>query len=718
MVLAGALAAVAVAGAGDDAAGRERRLLAVLQSGAPAAEKAITCKRLALCGSGEAVPALAPLLADPQLASWARIALEAIPDPAADAALCQALGSLRGRLLVGAINSLGVRRPAAAVPALARKLGDPDPEVAAAAAVALGRIGGETAAGLLEPLLATAPAGVRPAVAEGGVLCAERLLADGKAAAALALYEAVRAADASPPRTLEATRGAILARGAAGIPLLLEQLRSPDKASFRLGLRVARELPGPEVTAALAAEWDRCPPERREPLLLALADRGGAAAVPVARQALREGTAELQAAAIGVLERSGDPAAVPALVAAATGAAAAPAEAAKLALGRLPGPAVDAAALGLLESADPAARRTAAGLVAQRRVAGAVPALTKAAGDPDPAVAVAAIRALGELAGDAELPWLAAFLTTTTAPAAREAAEQAAAALCTRQAAARARSIVIRAARYGDLPNGPSADVTAKVAALAKGGALAIEASNRNFGDPAGGVVKRLRIDYTVDGAAESKTVAEGETLALGTGAAPAATVDALCAALAAAPAAAQPSFLRLLRVARGAAALAAVRDAATGGSPELRDAAVPVLCDWPTPDALPELTRLAKESTDLRTRILALRGAIRLIPLQDAPPARMTAALAEALAAAPRNEEKKLALAALGGIATTDALALATGCLTDPGLREEACLAAVAVAEKMASPRPAAVAEAMARVAAATANPQLATRARAAAGR
>jgi hypothetical protein len=37
-----------------------------------------------------AVPALAALLTDEQLAAWARIALEAIPDPAADQALREA----------------------------------------------------------------------------------------------------------------------------------------------------------------------------------------------------------------------------------------------------------------------------------------------------------------------------------------------------------------------------------------------------------------------------------------------------------------------------------------------------------------------------------------------------------------------------------------------------------------------------------------------------
>ena len=71
---------------------KEQKLIAILQSDAAPAEKAIPCKQLAVCGTAACVPALAPLLANPELASWARIALEAIGDPAADAALREARG--------------------------------------------------------------------------------------------------------------------------------------------------------------------------------------------------------------------------------------------------------------------------------------------------------------------------------------------------------------------------------------------------------------------------------------------------------------------------------------------------------------------------------------------------------------------------------------------------------------------------------------------------
>src|SRR2546423_9152801 len=58
----------------ESSAEKQRELIRMLKSNAPPEEKAIACKRLAIYGGKEAVPALAPLLSDADLASWARIA--------------------------------------------------------------------------------------------------------------------------------------------------------------------------------------------------------------------------------------------------------------------------------------------------------------------------------------------------------------------------------------------------------------------------------------------------------------------------------------------------------------------------------------------------------------------------------------------------------------------------------------------------------------------
>src|SRR5437667_6096246 len=187
----------AILGADDrtSRAEKERKLIAVLQSDAPAQEKAIPCKQLAIYGTKEAVPALAALLSNPQLASWARIALEAIPDPAADEALRKAMGKVQGLLLTGVINSIGVRHDAKAVGGLIDKLKDADAQVASAAAEALGHIGGKQAAKALEQFLGNATGEVRASVAYGCIMCAEKFLADGNSSEAMRLYDRLRQAD-------------------------------------------------------------------------------------------------------------------------------------------------------------------------------------------------------------------------------------------------------------------------------------------------------------------------------------------------------------------------------------------------------------------------------------------------------------------------------------------------------------------------------------------
>ena len=419
-----------------DAGDKEAKLIAVLQSDAPPAEKAMVCRHLAVCGTKAAVPALAALLSNKDLASWARIGLEPISDPAVDEALREAVGKLQGRLLIGVINSIGIRRDPKAVETLAAKLKDADAEVASAAAEALGRIGGEPAAKVLEPPLADAPAAVRPSVAYGCILVAERFLTDKKADEAVKLYDAVRKADVPKQRILEATRGAILARGAAGVPLLVEQLKSADKGLFAIALRTARELPGSEATDALVAEFGKATPERQPLLLMALADRGDAKAVPAALEAAKSGPTKVRVVAMGLLERIGNASCVPVLLDAALDADAELVQAAKAALARLPGQDVDPDVQARLAKASGKMRQALIELAAQRRIEAALPAIVASAEDPDAGVRGAAIDAIGALGGEKQVADLAKLIEKANDPKAQAGLEKALTAISARAGAA------------------------------------------------------------------------------------------------------------------------------------------------------------------------------------------------------------------------------------------------------------------------------------------
>jgi HEAT repeat protein len=380
-----------------------RNAISILKSSTEPAQKAMTCKWLAVYGNQDAVPALSPLLADPQLSSWARIALEVIPGPAADAALRDAMSKVQGKLLVGVINSIGVRHDAKAVNGLIAKLKEADVEVASAAAVALGRIGGDRAAGALEQALANSTLGIRSAAAQGCILCAEHFLAEKKSAKATRLYDTLRKTDLPKQRILEATRGAILARQSDGLPLLLETLRSSDQAIFGIGLRTARELPGRAVTEALAAELGKSHPDRQGPLFLALADRNDAAVLPAVLATAQSGPKNLRLVAIGVMVRLGNFACVPVLLDAVAESDAELVQAAKAALAGLPGKEVDDRVAARLPQVTGNTRRALVEIAGQRHVAAALPELLKAANDTDHAMRAAGVRAVGESVNAADL---------------------------------------------------------------------------------------------------------------------------------------------------------------------------------------------------------------------------------------------------------------------------------------------------------------------------
>ncbi|MEY4245456.1 MAG: hypothetical protein RLZZ245_3041 [Verrucomicrobiota bacterium] len=74
--------------------------------------------------------------------------------------------------------------------------------------------------------------------------------------------------------------------------------------------------------------------------------------------------------------------------------------------------------------------------------------------------------------------------------------------------------LVIRNAVYGDLANNAVVNVTQKVADWVED-SLKVEATAENFGDPANGIEKQLKVDYTLDGVDASEIVEESKILKL-----------------------------------------------------------------------------------------------------------------------------------------------------------------------------------------------------------
>lgn len=417
---------------------KEQESLAVLRSTAAEAEKAAACKRLAVHGTAASAGDLAALLSNDHLASSARIALEAIPGAEIDAVLRTSAGSLSGRLLVGVINTIGVRRDGGAVRLLESRLTDADAEVAAAAAAALARIGSPEAA----TALTKAAASGRDAMVAACLDAGERLRLAGNATAAIAACEAVRAlGDAvSEHRRAQATRTVILAKAREGLPLMLESLRGPSKRLFNMGLSVSRELEdGPQAGAidlALVDEAAKLQGERAALVLTAVADRNadGSAGEALVKKVLAVATGSdkpARIAAIEALGRIGNAAVIDPLLEAATDADPQVAGAARAAAAALPGDAVDRLILGKLSAADARLLPVVAGIVGDRRIA-AVKELAPLVSHGDAAVRKAAVESLGAVI---DLPNLGVLIDAVVKP--RDAAEAEVAARSLRQACTR-----------------------------------------------------------------------------------------------------------------------------------------------------------------------------------------------------------------------------------------------------------------------------------------
>ena len=393
-------------GRGEDVPTEEVMIATLTSADAPPADKAITCKQLAVYGSADCVPAVAALLSDPELTSWARITLEAIEDNAAEAALIEAAPELEGLPLVGVINSLGVKKSSAAIDLLTQHLGSDNETIARAAAMSLGKIGGSDAIAALKVATGAPRMNVRSAAAEGLIRCAELL----PAAEAAELYDFVLENDVPNPRIVEATRGAILARGKDGIELLVKSLGSDNQRIRYIALTATRELSGEGVADGLLAARSDVPPSQAALFLIALGDRGEATMLPamleiIAQPAPTDTDIDVKTAALGVVQRIGDPSCLDAWIAAATDDNDVVAAAGRTALQNVGDEDMNSVIVERAQKATGDALKTWIEVIGARRI-NAIELLVAASNQNDVSIQSAALAALGDVATLDELPIL------------------------------------------------------------------------------------------------------------------------------------------------------------------------------------------------------------------------------------------------------------------------------------------------------------------------
>ncbi len=368
LALSGANAQQTLPASGKDV----EELIGLLKADTEVFEKAKACQQLAIVGTDQAVPELATLLSDPQLATYARSALENIPSDASDRALRESCDRLRGDNLLGVFQSIGKRRDKQAVPILSQYLADADPQIQIAAAEALGYIGTSEAAAQLKQRVTTTEGRLQLGFARACLICIQRLVEDGKNQPAKALCRDL--IDAGLPAALEQPIRfqMIRAMGEQGPNELLKMFGSSDPAEFDMALYATRRIQrNAEFSIKLMGLMEELPADRHVQMLNLLADLGDRQILPqiAVQQANRDQTS-LRIAALNALGKIGNADSIPTIMAALSSNDQAVIDAAIDAAIGIAAPQMDESAIAMLDSENPGVVSAAIEIVAGRRVQG------------------------------------------------------------------------------------------------------------------------------------------------------------------------------------------------------------------------------------------------------------------------------------------------------------------------------------------------------------
>ncbi|MCZ7638001.1 MAG: HEAT repeat domain-containing protein [Verrucomicrobia bacterium] len=358
----------------------------------------------------------------------------------------------------------------------------------------------------------------------------------------------------------------------------------------------------------------------------------------------------------------------------------------------LPEPAVTPALVAEVGNLAPDRKQVVIQALGERRDPAALPALLTATTGSSQPVRLAAVRALGSLSHTDAIPTLSR-LTADADQEIAQAAKESLASLEGREVDAAALKLLASAeaserltgveligrrrmtGSVSDLLKAAGdADRRVRVAAVRQVGELGSAAQV-----PAVLALLTKATDGQDRGAAEQ---------ALTTLAAKAASPESASAPVIAALGSAQPeakmALLNVLASIGGAGALKAVSASAKDGNAEVRAEAVRALSSWKTADAGPALAELAKTAASEGDKTLALRGYLGLAANPDLPAEQRFKMCQDAGGLIQRPEEKRLLLAALGSVATPEALKLVVPHLDDPAIREEASAAVVGIADRL----------------------------------
>ena len=144
-----------------------------------------------------------------------------------------------------------------------------------------------------------------------------------------------------------------------------------------------------------------------------------------------------------------------------------------------------------------------------------------------------------------------------------------------------------------------------------------------------------------------------------------------------------------------GSDALPAVVERVNSRNAIVSEAALRALTNWPDAAACGSLLKIISDTKNSKHRILAMRGYLRLAPLSKDP----AGALEQIRKLVKTPEDKRMMLSAMGSAASIESLSAAMSMLGDADVKNEAALAALAIARQLAATQKSAVLDAVEKI-------------------
>ncbi len=383
----------------------EARLVDVIEaSGVARASKVFAAEQLYRICDEDTVPAFKRMLATADTWDIACKGLERVRHPKAQQTLMDALPGAKGDKQKGIITALGNRRDATAVPVL-RELADVgDVPTTEAALTALSKIPGRQSIEALDWCRSNLSRKMRPTATDAYVEAALTSLKYNDRETAIDAFEALMIDFEPADVKAKGLRGLIRAYGEDAVPTIVEALTSGIPELESVAAEEAKSVPGRKATEAFIKAYAGLTPDNQAVLLHALGVRGDEAALDTLVLAAQSRIPVVRLAALDALGKFNHPDVIQVLLKVAATGTEQEKALAQQSLDALTHANVNDELLVAAMNADNGVRAEAMKMIAKRNVREGVPVVMRIAARDVRPVRLEALKALGAIGTQQELP--------------------------------------------------------------------------------------------------------------------------------------------------------------------------------------------------------------------------------------------------------------------------------------------------------------------------